>query len=413
MSAVNTYFASQPPPHHSGKYHKTIWYAPNKFDAYDDEEIEAVSNCLKDGWLAPGPRTAEFERLVSDFFGKKHGIFCNSGSSANILSFYMAGLNPGDEVITPACTFSTTVAPICQLQLVPVFCDVGVQTFVPSVEQVFDKVTSKTKAIFLPNLAGSKPDWQALRSRREEIGRGDIHLIEDSCDTMTRTTDSDISIISFYASHVITAGGGGGMVMCNSEEQLNTGLTYRDWGRIGNNVEDPGARFGYEVDSIKYDFKFLYGVKGYNFKATEMQAAFGIVQMKKLQGFLLKRRSLIDRYRENLAGSAFILPEDDPSLSWLAMPLLVPAHWDRMALLRYIENEGIQTRVFFAGNITRHPGYREFFIGDDAFPISDRIMRDCFLLGAHQGLELEDIDYVSSVLKEFNPVVHTSRPFHA
>ena len=389
------------------QHHKTIWYAPNKFEAYDDEEIEAVSACLKDGWLSPGPRTAEFERVVSAFFGKKHGIFCNSGSSANTLSFHMAGLKPGDEVITPACTFSTTVAPICQLQLTPVFCDVEVRTFVPSIDQVFQKVTNKTKAIFIPNLAGSKPDWEGLRSRREKIGRADIHLIEDSCDTMTHTIHSDISIISFYASHVITAGGGGGMVMCNSEQQLKIGLAYRDWGRIGNNIEDPSARFGHEVDGIKYDFKFLYGVKGYNFKATEMQAAFGLVQMRKLHAFLQKRRSLVDRYRENLARSAFILPEDDPSLSWLAMPLLVPPNWDRMKLLNYIESKGIQTRVFFAGNITRHPGYREFFTSNDAFPNSDRIMRDCFLIGAHQGLEINDIDYVCGVLKNFDPVAET------
>ena len=173
---------------------------------------------MKDGWLAPGPKTAEFEVLVSHFFGKIYGIFCNSGSSANILALHMAGLKPGDEVITPACTFSTTVAPLCQLQLKLVFCDVEVRTFVPSVTQVMEKVTERTKALFIPNLAGSKPDWSALKLECKKIGRSDIVLIEDSCDTMTYTKDSDISVISFYASHVITAGGGGGMVMCNNKE---------------------------------------------------------------------------------------------------------------------------------------------------------------------------------------------------
>jgi CDP-6-deoxy-D-xylo-4-hexulose-3-dehydrase len=186
------------------QYHKSIWYAPNKFEAYNDEEIEAVIACLKDGWLAPGPRTSQFENVVSDFFGKKYGIFCNSGSSANILALHMAGLQPGDEVITPACTFSTVVAPLCQLQLVPVFCDVEVRTFVPTVEQIVVKITGKTKALFIPNLAGSKPDWETLRSRCEQIGRSDIYLIEDSCDTMTHTVHSDISVISFYASHVMS-----------------------------------------------------------------------------------------------------------------------------------------------------------------------------------------------------------------
>jgi CDP-6-deoxy-D-xylo-4-hexulose-3-dehydrase len=363
---------------------------------------------LKDGWLAPGPRTTHFENLVSEYFGKKYGIFCNSGSSANVLALLMAGLKPGDEVITPACTFSTTVAPLCQLGLKVVFCDVESRTFVPSVKQTIDKVTSETKALFIPNLAGSKPDWESLRSELKAMSREDIVLIEDSCDTMTHTPASDISVISFYASHVITAGGGGGMVMCNSQKQVQLGLSYRDWGRAGNNIEDPSERFGHSVDGISYDFKFLYTVKGYNFKATEMMAAFGLVQMQKLEGFTQKRRANVNRYIENLKDSPYILPKDKQEFNWLAMPLLVPDSWERKSLLNYIESNGIQTRVFFAGNITRHPAYREFFISETAFPGSDVIMRDCFLLGAHHGLELEDIDYVCDVLKSFSPTAHNN-----
>jgi CDP-6-deoxy-D-xylo-4-hexulose-3-dehydrase len=208
--------------------HKKVWYAPNKFEAYGEEEIQSVLECLRDGWLAPGPRTSEFEKVVSAYFGKKFGIFCNSGSSANVLALHMAGLKPTDEVITPVCTFSTVVAPLCQLKLIPVFCDVQLRTFVPSVSQIMEKVSKKTKAIFIPNLAGSKPDWAGLKQACIQIGRSDIVLIEDSCDTMTLTNDSDISVTSFYASHVITAGGGGGMVMCNDQELLKTGFTYRD-----------------------------------------------------------------------------------------------------------------------------------------------------------------------------------------
>ena len=385
------------------QYHKTIWYAPNKFEAYGQEEIDAVTECLKDGWLAPGPRTALFEEKVSRYFGKKFGVFCNSGSSANVLALLMAGLKAGDEVITPACTFSTTVAPLCQLDLKPIFCDVEVRTFVPSVDHVTSKITPQTKAIFIPNLAGSKPNWVDLREHLMKVGRGDIVLIEDSCDTMTHTQESDISVISFYASHMITAGGGGGMVMCNSQEQVRVGLSYRDWGRAGSNVEDPSERFGYSVDGIPYDFKFLYTVKGYNFKATEMMAAFGLVQMEKLQGFAEKRRANVNRFIKNLEGTDYILPKDDDELNWLAMPLLVPPTWERKELLNYIENNGIQTRVLFAGNITRHPAYREFFVSETAFPGSDTIMKDCFLLGAHHGLELEDIDYVCHVLKQYDP----------
>lgn len=363
--------------------------------------------CLKDGWLAPGPRTSRFEAEVSAYFGKKYGIFCNSGSSANILALLMAGLKPGDEVITPACTFSTTIAPLCQLGLKPIFCDVEERTFVPSVKQATEKLTSATKALFIPNLAGSKPDWEALRSRLKSLGREDVVLIEDSCDTMTHTLASDIAVISFYASHVITAGGGGGMVMCNSFDQIRLGLSYRDWGRAGNNVEDPSERFGHSVDGIDYDFKFLYTVKGYNFKATEMMAAFGLVQMQKLGEFTRKRRANIERYFERLKETEYILPVDKKEFNWLAMPILVPNSWKRKALLNYIENNGIQTRVFFAGNITRHPAYREYFISDVSFPGSDTIMKNCFLLGAHHGLDLVDVDYVCEVLMAFNPCKHT------
>lgn len=266
-----------------------------------------------------------------------------------------------------------------------------------------EKITPKTKAIFVPNLAGSKPDWKTLLDRCEQINRRDICLIEDSCDTMTHTVYSDISVISFYASHVITAGGGGGMVMCNSDKERDVGFAYRDWGRIGNNAEDPSERFAYDVDGISYDFKFLYGVKGYNFKATEMQAAFGLVQMKKLPAFCSRRRSLVERYKANLADTEYILPIDDPSLNWLAMPLLVPPHWDRKKLLNHIESNGIQTRVFFAGNVTRHPAYREFYSPSDPYPNSDTIMKDCFMVGAHHGLEEQDIDYICDVLKKYDP----------
>jgi CDP-6-deoxy-D-xylo-4-hexulose-3-dehydrase len=144
-------------------------------------------------------------------------------------------------------------------------------------------------------------------------------------------------------------------------------------------------------------------VKGYNFKATEMQAAFGLIQMKKLPDFTKHRRSLVERYKANLTDTEYILPIDDVSFNWLAMPLLVPPHWDRKKLLNYIESQGIQTRVFFAGNVTRHPAYREFFSPENPFPNSDVIMRDCFMLGAHHGLVLEDIDYVCDVLKRYKP----------
>ena len=160
---------------------KKIWYAPNGFEAYGEEEIKAVETCLRDGWLAGfGKYTIEFERKISAYFGKKCGLFVNSGSSACILALESLNLPKGTKILTPACTFSTTVAPIIQLGFIPVFCDVKLNAYVPTVEQIFEKVTPEIKVLMLPNLIGNTPDWKLIRQKLTEIGREDIILIEDS-----------------------------------------------------------------------------------------------------------------------------------------------------------------------------------------------------------------------------------------
>jgi CDP-6-deoxy-D-xylo-4-hexulose-3-dehydrase len=371
-----------------------VWYAPYKFQAYGEEEIAEVNACLRDGWLAPGPRTEEFERRVAELFGKKYGIMVNSGSSGNMIGLASLGMQPGDEVVTPACTFSTVIAPLEQLQLKPVFVDVEAGRYVPSVDQVLAAITPRTKCILLPNLIGSKPDWAELRRR---VPKG-IWLFEDSCDTITHTTESDLSVISFYASHIITAGGLGGCVMYNSEALKQKALMFRDWGRIGNNSEDVSERFSHNVDGIEYDFKFLYGCKGYNMKACEMNAAFGLAQLRKLDKFKAIRRSNIARYVETLreAGTRYVLPAKYNEMDWLALPLMHP---DRKGVLRYLESNNVQIRVCFAGNITRHPAYREYL---QDFPDSDRIMAEGFLIGAHHGLTTADVDLVCKLLIEYD-----------
>jgi len=373
---------------------KKIWYAPNRFEAYGEEEIQAVEQCLRDGWLAPGPRTEEFEARVAEYFGKKFGVMVNSGSSGNMIGLAVLGLKAGDEVVTPACTFATAVAPIVQLGLTPVFCDVEPGRYVPSVDMVLAAITPKTKCVLVPNLAGSKIDWAELRAR---VPRG-IWLFEDSCDTMTFTADSDISVISFYASHIITAGGLGGVVMFNESRLKDRALMFRDWGRIGNNTEDMSERFGHTIDGIEYDFKFLYGCLGYNMKACEMCAAFGLAQLSKLDKFTAIRRRNISRYMQNLsgAGTSYVLPSRHEEFDWLAFPLL---HHDRKGVLNFLESNDVQTRVFFAGNITRHPAYRQYL---QPFPGSDQVMKEAFLLGAHHGLELEDVDRVCELLIRFD-----------
>jgi CDP-6-deoxy-D-xylo-4-hexulose-3-dehydrase len=376
---------------------KKVWYAPNKFESYGEEEIRAVEQCLRDGWIAGfGPRSVKFEELVAKYFGKKYGVFVNSGSSACLLALASLQLPKGSEVITPACTFSTTVAPMIQLGLKPIFCDVGLNTYVPSVQDVIALINENTRVIMIPNLIGNKPGWKSIRQHLISINREDIILIEDSADTMTYTEETDISTTSFYASHVITAGGSGGMVMFNSEKFRDVSLQFRDWGRIGNNTEEVDQRFNHQVDGIPYDFKFLYGVLGYNFKSSEMNAAFGLVQMEKLDKFVEIRRNNIKRYLENLQDvKEILLPDDSIEPNWLAIPL---QYEDRLGLLTYLEEQDIQTRVTFAGNITRHPVYREYL---QPFENADTIMKNGFLLGAHHGMTIDDVDYVCDNIKKY------------
>jgi len=375
---------------------KKVWYAPNKKEAYGDAEIQAVLDCLNDGWLAGfGPRTVQFEKEISEQFGKEHGLFVNSGSSAILLGFNALDLPPGSEVLTPACTFSTTVAPIIQCGLKPVFCDVQIGTYVPSPDQVCEKITENTKVIILPNLIGSKPDWKEIRRRVNEIN-SNIILFEDSADTITLTPETDIAITSFYSSHLITAGGSGGMVMFNSEKYLKRATMFRDWGRIGDNSEDVKTRFEFNIDGIQYDYKFLYGAIGYNMKSSEMNAAFGLVQLGRIEEIRSKRKEMFNRYIENLKDvSELVLPINTYDSDWLAIPFMAK---NRMELLTFLEQNNIQTRVCFAGNITRHPVYRDYL---QEFPNSDRIMAEGFLLGAHHGMSVDDVDYVCTKMKEF------------
>jgi CDP-6-deoxy-D-xylo-4-hexulose-3-dehydrase len=376
---------------------KKVWYAPNKFESYGEQEIQAVVDCLRDGWIAGfGPRSVEFEEKIAKHFGKKYGVFVNSGSSACLLALASLQLPKGTKIVTPACTFSTTLAPIIQLGLRPVFVDVGFNDYVAQVEEVLKAIDDEVKVLMLPNLIGNKPNWKAIKEGLIAMNREDIILIEDSADTVTHTPETDIATTSFYASHVITAGGSGGMVMFNDEKLRNVSLQFRDWGRMGDNSEIMADRFNHSVDGIPYDHKFLYGVLGYNFKSSEMNAAFGLVQLERFKEFEGIRRANIERYLDNLKDVPEItLPDDSIKPNWLAIPLQTEK---RFELLNFLEDSNIQTRVTFAGNVTRHPVYREYL---QPFTNSDIIMKNGFLLGAHHGMNIDDVDYVCDKIKEF------------
>ena len=376
---------------------KKVWYAPYKFESYGEEEIKAVEEALRSGWLGgQGPRCVEFEKQIAKRFGKKYGVFVNSGSSACLLALAALDLPKGSKIITPACTFSTTLAPIIQLGYIPVFVDVGLTDYVADIQQVLDAVTDDVKAVMIPNLIGNKPNWLELKNGLIAKDRSDIYLIEDSADTITKTDCTDVATTSFYSSHVITAGGMGGMVMYNNKEHVIKALQYRDWGRLGNDSEIMDDRFNHSVDGIPYDHKFLYSVLGYHMKGCEMNAAFGIVQLERFKKFEGIRRANFERYLENLKDvEEILLPDDSIKPNWLAIPLQTEK---RFELLTFLEDNNIQTRVTFAGNVTRHPVYREYL---QDFTNSDLIMKNGFLLGAHHGMTIEDVDYVCDKIKEF------------
>ena len=376
---------------------KKVWYAPYKFESYGEEEIKAVEEALRSGWLGgQGPKSEEFEKAIAKRFGKKYGVFVNSGSSACLLAIAALNLPKGSKIITPACTFSTTLAPIIQLGYIPVFVDVDLTTYCATVDDIMAIMDDDVKAIMLPNLIGNKPDWEFLKSTLINAGRSDVYLIEDSADTITKTECTDVSTTSFYASHVITAGGVGGMVMFNDQKHVTKCLQYRDWGRLGNDSEIMDDRFNHSVDGISYDHKFLYSVLGYHMKACEMNAAFGLVQLQRFEKFSKIRRENFERYLENLQGVGdLVLPNDSLKPNWLAIPFQTE---QRFELLTFLEKNNIQTRVTFAGNVTRHPVYREYL---QDFHNADTIMKNGFLLGAHHGMTIEDVDYVCDKVKEF------------
>ena len=376
---------------------KKIWYAPYKFESYGEEEIKAVEEALRSGWLGgQGPKSVEFEKEIAKRFGKKHGVFVNSGSSACLLAIAALDLPKGSKIITPACTFATTLAPIIQLGYEPVFVDVELTTYQADIDQVIAAVTDDVKAIMLPNLIGNKPNWFKLKTALLARDRADIYLIEDSADTITETEYTDVATTSFYASHVITAGGVGGMVMYNDPKHVTKCLQYRDWGRLGDDSEIVSDRFNHSVDGIPYDHKFLYSVLGYHMKACEMNAAFGLVQLERFKKFSQIRRANFERYLELLDGVGdLILPDDSIKPNWLAIPLQSER---RFELLSFLEENNVQTRVTFAGNVTRHPVYREYL---QEFKNSDTIMKNGFLLGAHHGMTIEDVDHVCGLIKIF------------
>lgn len=400
------------------KTKQTKLRVPYGFSVHGQEEIDAVVEVLK-GNTAIGSKTIEFEERVAKMFGKKYGVMVNSGSSGNLLAFELLNLPKGSEVITPALTFATVVAPIVQKGLVPVFVDVDPTTYLVNLDQVKQAITKKTKALMIPSLMGNIPNMKALHDLAK---KHKLYFIEDSCDTLggkwngkPTGTYSDISITSFYGSHIINGAGGGGMIMVNDEKWVNRLKVLRGWGRQSSlygekaNSELLKNRFNYKLGGIPYDNKFIFSEVGYNFLPLEVSAAFALTQMKRLPGFLEKRKKNFETLTKYIAtkDKYFILPTQTPDTetAWLAFPVIIrpKSPFTRLEIVTFLEDNNIQTRPVFAGNILKQPGFKKIVNRkiSAAFPNTDLIMKNGFVLACHHGLDDHQIAYVKSKIDEF------------
>ncbi|MDZ4285114.1 MAG: aminotransferase class I/II-fold pyridoxal phosphate-dependent enzyme [Patescibacteria group bacterium] len=390
-----------------------IWYAPNTTDAYDKTEIDAVRKCLEEGWLTTGPRTKALEEKVAQLYGRKEGLFVNSGSSANLLALEIFDFPPGSEIITPACNFNTTVAPIVQKGLVPVFVDVKPGFYTLDATQLEQALSKKTVAIFAPHLIGNLLDLPKIRNFAK---KHTLVFIEDSCDTIGSTFAdrgtggwSDVTTTSFYASHIITAGGAGGMLMLNDKKLREQARIFRDWGRgISRHDEKIRSRLAtFTIDGEPYDSAFVFVECGYNMRPTEMQAAFGLSQLRNLTSFTAARAR---NFKQLYAFCAqhqdhFVLPQTEPKakVNWLAFPLTIQkgSPLERNALARYLEDHHIQTRPLFSGNITHHPAYKGVGRIIGTLPHSNHVLKNSMLIGIHHGLGRAQTDYIAETIESY------------
>jgi CDP-6-deoxy-D-xylo-4-hexulose-3-dehydrase len=340
----------------------------------------------------------------------------NSGSSANYLAVELLGLPPGAEVVTPVLTFATTVAPLVRSGLVPVFVDVGADTFNIDVEQIEAAIGPKTRAVMIPSLIGNLPDWDRIAA----IARArDLRVIEDSADTLGATLRgrstgmrSDISTTSFYGSHVINCAGNGGMLCVNEDSWAAEAKLLRSWGRSSSLFVESEAvenRFAIDVGGIPYDAKFVFERIGYNLEPSEIGAAFGLVQLDKLEANVKARERNFARQLAFFANHEdwFMLPRQMEAsyTGWLAFPLIVrdDAPFKRRDLQIYFEHRNIQTRTVFTGNILRQPGFANIQcrrVGD-GYPNADRVMRGGMLIACHHGLNDRQLDYVHQTFRDF------------
>ena len=394
---------------------KKIYYG---YAVYDRKEINAVNEVLTKNnlTLIDGPSVKLFEKNVAKLFGKRFGLMVNSGSSANLLAIASLKLKKGSEIITPTLTFSTTVAPIYQLGMVPHFVDVEMNKFIINTEQIEKAINKKTKAIIVPNLLGNIPDYKKIYKIAKKYK---LKIIEDSADTIGYTVNkktfgkfTDIATTSFYASHIVTGAGFGGMACFNDKKLYEEAKILRGWGRSSatfNESEDIKRRFAAKVSGIPYDGKYIFLRMGYNFLPSEISAAFGLQQIKKLNTNISIRtrnfkylKSFFSRFQEYVNLPITNLNARTP---WLAFPLTIKKNkkFNRRDMQIYFEKNNIQTRTIFTGNILRQPIMKNLKYKSikNSSLISDNVMENGILLGCHHGMKLNDLKYMCKIFINF------------
>jgi CDP-6-deoxy-D-xylo-4-hexulose-3-dehydrase len=392
---------------------------------FDDSELSHLVDASLDFWLTTGRYSHQFEEEFADFFNLRHALLCNSGSSANLLAISALTspelgdkqLKPGDEVITVAAGFPTTINPAIQNQLIPVFLDIDIGTYNIDVSRLEEAVRTETKAIVLAHTLGNPFNLEKVKQVAQTHN---LWLIEDNCDAVGSRyngqltgTFGDISTVSFYPAHHLTMGEGG-CVLTNSPKLKVLVESFRDWGRScwcpPGKDNTCGKRFDWQLGELPpgYDHKYIYSHLGYNLKLTDMQAAVGVAQLKKLPKFIQTRQQNWQYLHQGLEplSEFFILPEATANSepSWFGFPLSVRemAPFSRQALIHHLEERKIATRLLFGGNIIRQPAYVNVphrIVGD--LRNTDFVMKQTFWLGVYPGLTQQALDYVLEAIQEF------------
>jgi CDP-6-deoxy-D-xylo-4-hexulose-3-dehydrase len=386
------------------------------------EELTNLVDASLDFWLTLGPWGDLFESRMRDWMGARDFVSVNSGSTANLAAVMTLTaaeterpLRPGDEVITPAVTFPTTLAPIVHAGLVPVFVDCEVGTYNVDPALLAGAISPKTRAIMVPHTLGVPCDLDVIMELARRHG---LYVVEDCCDALGATwrgrkvgTFGDLATVSFFPAHQMTTGEGGG-VFVNTVRLARVARSVRDWGRdcwcAPGEANTCGKRFGWQLGELPrgYDHKYIYSNLGYNFKPTDLQAAIGVAQLERLPGFVAARRRNFDRLYAALEPyqDRLILPTRDPRSepSWFGFTLTVREGVSKAALVAWLETANIETRQVFAGNILRQPGYRGIAHRvHGTLERSDRVMRDTFFVGVYPGLTDEMLDFVAARIGDF------------